>query len=75
MMKNFYDKVVKCSRCGNEAILTESSGLNDITTMCLSCGYYKCGSFVSSLELNDVNGFRSDLGMEPLEKLETYKNG
>jgi transcription elongation factor Elf1 len=67
--KIYNDKYIKCPKCKNNALWTETRNPSNQTLICLSCGYYHTGNIEFILKLTDVNEFRANFELEPLEKL------
>lgn len=69
-----YSEATDCPRCGSGESLDRSVDRDDITGICLECGYeYHTEYRVLSLE--EVNEERKDCDMEPLTELKKPVEG
>lgn len=69
-----YSETVGCSRCGSENSLERSVDHDDVSGVCLECGY-SYATVYKNLTLEDVNEERVDCGMEPLTSLKEPVSG
>lgn len=69
-----YSEAVDCPRCGSKESLERSVDKDDVTGICLECGYlYRTAHEVVSL--SELNEERVQFGMEPLTELKKPVEG
>ncbi|MBA7638617.1 hypothetical protein ES703_46273 [subsurface metagenome] len=69
-----YSEAVNCPRCGSIESLERSVDRDDVSGVCLECGYsYK--TIYENLSLEEVNEERDASELEPLPKLKEPVEG
>ena len=69
-----YSETQNCPRCGSKDSLEASIDRNDVSGLCLECGY-EYRTVTSVLTLEAVNEERKACNLEPLKELKSKGEG
>ena len=69
-----FSETVDCPRCGSEESFERSVDRDDVSGLCMECGYsYQTVYAMANLE--DINEERAEVGYEPLTELKPAVEG